>query len=230
MRAVKLSALTLSVVAVLMLTNPAQAAWTLYGPMPYLSFADSPFTGAGLDYFYLEDFEDGLLNTPGVTASAGFSTKPTWPASVTDSVDGDDGVIDGFGNNGNSWFAADGATGVTFTFNPVVLGGFPTQVGIVWTDGTNPVMFQVYDGSNNFLASVTAYSIADGVYTGTTAEDRFFGMEYSGGIGKIILSNGSSGIEMDHLQYGGVIPAPGAVILAGIGAAVVGLLRRRHML
>ena len=42
------------------------------GPSPYLSFADSPFNGGSFSYFHLEDFEDGSLNTPGVTASAGF--------------------------------------------------------------------------------------------------------------------------------------------------------------
>jgi len=48
---------------------------TLLGPTPYLSFVDSPFnplqTSGGFAYFHLETFEDGLLNTPGVSANTG---------------------------------------------------------------------------------------------------------------------------------------------------------------
>ncbi len=34
----------------------------LIGPLPYRSFSDSPFYGLTFDYFYLEDFTDGILN------------------------------------------------------------------------------------------------------------------------------------------------------------------------
>lgn len=45
---------------------------TLIGPSPYLSSADSPFSPlTGFTYFSLENFEDHLLNTPGVTAPVG---------------------------------------------------------------------------------------------------------------------------------------------------------------
>lgn len=233
MRSVSLSVLMLSAVAALALTSPVQATWTLFGPTPYLQASDSPIVATGMDYFYLEDFEDFALNTPGVTASAGYSTKPTWDASVTDSVDGDDGVIDGHGNNGNSWFSPDGGTGVTFTFDAGVLGSFPTHVGIVWTDGVDPMGFEAYDAHGALIGSIVATGIADGVSTGTTAEDRFFGMIYDDGISKIRLYAGAAGgIEMDHLQYGGniPIPAPGAVVLAGVGAALIGWLRRRSTL
>ncbi len=223
-----------ALLAVAALTSQVQAtAWTLYGPMPYLQTSDSPFIGLGLDYFYLEDFEDFALNTPGVTASAGYSTKPTWPAELTDSVDGDDGVVDGFGTRGNSWFSLDGGTGVTFTFDALTLGSLPTHVGVVWTDGIDPIRFAAYDSSGTLVGQVDATGIADGVYTGTTGEDRFFGMIYSNGISKITLASGvGGGIELDHLQYGGMnpIPAPGAVVLASLGAALSGWLRRRRML
>src|SRR5579859_7720081 len=68
----------------------------LLGPTVYKSFTDSPWNGAPNTYFHLETFEDGLLNTPGVTASTG-SVFP--PSGITDPVDGDDGSIDGSGNN-----------------------------------------------------------------------------------------------------------------------------------
>ena len=233
MRVAKVSALILSAVVALSLVSSVQAGPVSLYFNPYLEASDSPIVATGMSYFYLEDFEDFALNTPGVTASAGYSTKPAWPAAATDSVDGDDGSVDGFGNNGNSWFSMDGGTGITFTFDAGVLGGLPTHVGIVWTDGINPVTFEAFDAYGVFRGSITAFAIADGVYTGTTAEDHFFGISEPDGIGKILIRSGAGGgIEVDHLQYGGTIPipAPAGVVLAGLGAGLVGWLRRRRAL
>lgn len=50
----------------------SSAGAQLLGPTPYLGQADSPFAAlitAGT--VVVENFEDGLLNTPNVTASAG---------------------------------------------------------------------------------------------------------------------------------------------------------------
>ena len=234
MKTLKVSQLVLCGAVVLSLSPLASASYTLYGATPYLSFADSPFNPPSTAYFYLEDFEDGLLNTPGVTASAGYLTSLGYPHIYIDSVDGDDGSIDGHGNDGESWFASSGATGITFTFNSLVLGSLPTQVGIVWTDGLDPVTVKFYDGSNILMGSASASGLADGNFGGGTAEDRFFGLDYSGGIGSIFISSGAgAGIEVDHLQYGGgrlAIPSPGALLLASIGAGVIGWLRRRSVL
>ncbi|MHC4745152.1 MAG: hypothetical protein ACYS8Z_24820, partial [Planctomycetota bacterium] len=125
----------------------------LYGPRPYLQASDSPFAGLGL---YLEDFEDGALNTPGVTAGGVGIYFPPSGGSSTDSVDADDGVIDGDGRWGRSLWAA-GLPGVTFTFDAAALGGLPTHVGVVWTDGLGDTIFEAYDGDGNFLASMSAY-------------------------------------------------------------------------
>jgi hypothetical protein len=218
-------------VAVLAVTSSVQAApATFLGPTPYLQATDSPIAGTGFAYFWLEDFEDGALNTPGVTASAGYLTTTTYPASVIDSVDADDGTIDGSGNAGESWFHSAGATGITFTFDAGVLGSLPTRAGIVWTDGLDPVTFEAFDAGGTSLGTIGPVSIADRSFTGGTSEDRFFGVLYNGGISKITIRSGASaGIEVDHLQYGAApIPAPAAVILAGLGAGLVGWLRRRQ--
>lgn len=174
----------------------------LYGPLAYLETADSPFAGEGHeDFFHLEDFEDALLNTPGVTASVG-AAGPF--GALTDSVDGDDGVVDGVCLDGNDWFSGAGSTGITFTFDAVALGALPTHAGIVWTDGGAgcSVTFQAYNGDDELIDEVTLEDAGDDGITGQVEEDRFFGIVSSGGVKSIFISNSSGGIEVDHLQYG----------------------------
>lgn len=202
-------------------------AQTLIGPTPYLSFNDSPFktlsTNGGFTYFYLETFEDGLLNTPGVSAVGG---APYGPGGLTDSVDGDDGTIDGSGTNGHSFAYL--ASSVTFTFNAATLGSLPTHVGIVWTDGPDPI-FEAFDASGASLGTLTG-TFADGSFTGTTAEDRFFGVTNAGGISKISIT--ASSWEVDHLQYGlAAIPeAATYAALAGVAALGIAAGRRRWLI
>ncbi|MBM2835245.1 MAG: hypothetical protein HW406_2406, partial [Candidatus Brocadiaceae bacterium] len=175
---------------------------TFLGPTPYLSQADSPFSLSGLGVtFFLEDFEDHLFNTPGVSASAGDVTSVSF-ASLHDSVDADDGVIDGSGLDGDSFFSGSGATGITFTFDAGVLGSLPTVAGIVWTDGSGETTFEAFDSLGASLGTIGPVAIADGSYSGETAEDRFFGVIHEDGISAIKISNTGGGIEVDHLQYG----------------------------
>src|SRR5262245_59247501 len=164
----------------------------ILGPTPYLSFADSPFNGGSFSSFFLEDFEDGALNTPGVTASAGWSVLG--PGAFTDSVDGDDGAIDGAGTRGHSFFS--NGTQSSLTFNAAALGGaLPAAAGIVWTDvgdvtsgapGFGSVSFSATDGLGNPLGSIGTFTLGDGSALGSapggTAEDRFFGVTNAGGI------------------------------------------------
>lgn len=206
---------------VLALTTALPAAmW--HGPTPYLEFADSPFHGLSFQSFYLEDFEDGLLNTPGVSASGGYltSTNPSF-ATYVDSVDADDGSIDGSGSNGESWFFSPGSVGITFTSDML-----PTHFGVVWTDGNGGTTFEAFNVHGVSLGTIGPVGIADGAYTGATAEDRFFGVSDPAGIWKIKISNSQAGIEVDHLQYG-VVPVPGAVLLGMLGLGAAGMRLRR---
>ena len=185
------------------------AGWTqtFIGPTPYLSKNDSPFlTSVNAGTTFLETFESGALTTPGVTISGG---SVIGPGGLTDSVDADDGAIDGSGTNGHSVFGA-GTPGITFTFDATVLGHLPTQVGIVWTDGAGTTLFEAFGPGGVPLGQIGPVAIADGSVSGTTGEDNFFGVANPGGISAIRISNTSGGIEVDHLQYGfyGAAPPP----------------------
>ncbi|SRR6266545_5833718 len=220
--------------------GPALAGVVL-GPSPYLCFdtatapagcggADSPFKSIVFSsYFYLETFEDHLLNVPGVSASAGGVTSVVFGPSIHDSVDADDGVIDGSGLRGDDYFSSSAAAGITFTFNGGALGGLPTSVGIVWTDGGGnaTVTFQARDAANNLLCSISSPLGNSSSNNGETDEDRFFGCVDSGGIASIFISDsGGGGIEVDHLQYGRTAPITGApepASFALLGIGLVGL-------
>ncbi len=173
---------------------------------PYLSVQDSPFETSGIGYSYiLEDFEDGVSNTPGMTANFAFIVPPL---SVTDSVDGDDTVIDGFGTAGHSIYT--GANPVTIiNFDAGALGGLPTEFGIVATDsliGNRRITMSVFGPGGAFLGQRTYEPMFDNLSGGQTAEDRFIGVTAAAGISRIEMSPGT--IEYDHLQYN--LPNPPA--------------------
>lgn len=199
------------------------------GPSPYRQFSDSPFAATSFAYFHLEDFEDGLLNTPGLTASAGVANTP---GQFTDSVDFDDGMLDGDGTQGRSWYLADSS--VTFTFDALVLGALPTHVGLVWTDvgatsgvyGRTDTTVEFFNGAGVLIGTIGPTTLGDGQITGGTAEDRFFGWVDAGGIGSVRISQSNSNDwELDHVQYG-LVPAPGSAALFGLCGLLAARRRR----
>jgi hypothetical protein len=200
---------------------PAMAS-IMMGPTAYRSVADSPLSFVG-GTFYLENFESGALTTPGVTPSAG---QVLGGSIWVDSVDGDDGVIDGFCANGKSWYTPFGAVGVSFTFAPIFGGQLPNWAGIVWTDGHNPIYFEAFDAQGNSLGVITG-AHADEIYQGSVEEDHFYGAYHAGGISRIHIRGTMGGLELDHLQYGfQPVPAPGAVALLALGGLLVRTRRR----
>lgn len=213
----------------------AARAATLLGPTPYLSAADSPLSAAGASYCYIENFEGGALSTPGVTANAGYVANP---GPYTDSVDGDDGAIDGSGARGHSWYSSSAAQRLEFTFDGGALGGLPTVAGIVWTDvaiassgqfGFSNVTFEAFDANSLSPGTTGPFLLGDGMFTGQTSEDRFFEALNPGGISRIALQTDNSvDWEVDHLQYGRVattsVPEPCTLWLL---ASALPLLRWR---
>ncbi len=213
-----------------------RAAPIFLNPAPYLAFdntlpgagaAISPFAGLEFSFFHFETFEDDELNTPGVTDIGGNVIGPL--GGVTDSVDADDGAIDGTGVNGYSMFGV-ATTGIRFNFDATQLGQLPTHVGIVWTDGptTSNVTLEAFGPTGTSLGTRTELNLGDGNFRSGTAEDRFFGVIDFAGISAIrIRSPGTpgatgTGIEVDHLQYGRqAIPEPNAFVLLVCAAALV---------
>ncbi len=228
--------LAIAAAALVIAASPASAI-TYLGPTPYLQFADSPFSGGAFDYFHLEDFEDGALNTPGLSSPAGIVVTPS---ATIDSVDEDVGGVDGSGANGHSYYADRNENTLIFIFDAVTLGSLPTHAGVVWTDvGFNTsqdVTFQAFDAGDNPLGLFGPFTLGDASVSGETDEDRFFGAIHGPGISRIEISMpGSVDWEVDHVQYGRqahvdvAAPAAAALIPAGlIGLGFVARRRSRH--
>ena len=110
-----------------------------------------------------------------------------------------------------------------------------TAAGFVLTDAdsqASQVRITAYGADGSELVSQSyATDFSDDVFTGTTQEDRFFGVTAMDNelIQRIQISiDAGSGIEIDHVQLvkTEAIPEPTAVALLGLG--LMGLLRFRR--
>lgn len=227
---------TLKAIALLALASPllapARAHAQYLAPATYLSFQDSPFRTTGFQQFWLENFEDGLLNTPGVQSSTG---RVQFQGPTTDSVDADDGSINGFGTAGRSWTSGNLNSAIQFNFSRVN-GVLPTHVGMAWTDvgattfggfGFGRVYLQAFDSAGVMIGGTFTTDTGDGRITGETAEDLFFGVINLGGISAVeLITFNSVDWELDHLQYG-TVPGPGIATATLLIAGSMGLRNRR---
>ena len=167
--------------------------WTVQAN--YRSSADSPFfQGAGEESMILDNFEFVDYLVPG-SSTIGFST-----VTLGNSVDGDDGLIDGIADPSTSAIVLVGA--LTVSFDPEVLGGLPTRVGIVCTD-----LVQV--GGGNPDLRITAVDAFGGVHTqefvidntGGVGDDIFVGFSLPIGVTDFQVIPLSGVGTFDHLQY-----------------------------
>ncbi|MFK8028646.1 MAG: thrombospondin type 3 repeat-containing protein [Gammaproteobacteria bacterium] len=188
---------------------PAQA--DTFGPANYRCFdstqisgclneQQSPFSQLTFAYFYLEDFEDAMFNVPGITPVAGnvFMLNNLFQ----DSVDEDDGVIDGINLQNNASFGiSSGAPTIALNFDDQQLGGrLPTHVGLALVNNFNDFTFRAFNadglqvdevnGSTNFVAN------------GSALDDNFMGISHDEGIASVSVSGSGGGMEIDHIQYG----------------------------
>jgi hypothetical protein len=226
----------LSVVA--LLPEPFAADATLIGPLPYTSFAASPFARALFDHSQSGDLKDRLPNAWGIPASHGIASRP---AGLSDGVDDD--APNGSGTSGHTWYF-DGVSSITFTFSTALLGVLPTHAGLVWTDlgfanvrkGLDSVLFEAFDKVNNSLGLIGPSALGDELFAGQTAEDRFFGITSAGGIGSVRISllhsteQGLDNLQRDFNKLAqfatGSDPAATLAVLV-VGRTGAGFTRRR---
>ncbi|MBL9149662.1 MAG: VCBS repeat-containing protein [Phycisphaerae bacterium] len=182
----------------------AADALVVLHPTPYATLGDSGLFGAMSldDEFKCETFEDGSVNTLGLTIVGGTIVAP---AATTDSVDADDGSVNGSGTGGRSYRANAGSS-VALSFSSAALGGYPERVGVVFTDGPSAATLVVTVETGfgpTFTKSVGP--VGDAADNGATAEDRLVSITSSFGIKKVTLSlaapNAGASFEIDHVQY-----------------------------
>ena len=229
---------TFAVLAVVCVVAAHAQSATIIGPSPYLAMADAPaeFTTAGGGMpFMIQDFEDPSSGAfeMGFSIDVGQRIGPLFTSGdgvpVTDSVDADDSAIDGDGTMGGSWFAPTRQLTITFD-EPAKAAGF------VFTDAdpnAQNITVTAFDDAGGVLVSETyEATFLDDVFTGTTQEDRFFGvvpMAEGEAISRITVSiDTGSGIEIDHVQFFKQVPEPAAGLM--LLTSLIGLtsLRRRR--
>lgn len=219
---------------------------TFFGPSPYLSATDIPAGFyAGNIPTLLDTLEDGSLDAS-LIGSGGGAVRTN--SALNDSVDADDGLIDGacthpFGRACASWVnSTDAGNPASATFTFVGTDPLPTAFGLVWTDGKGDITFSATGADGLSLGSFDATGFADRFNSQTTAEDRFFGVQFDGGIRSITITEttlrnsgpfGGFFIELDHIQYGympqlaNAVPEPGSWALVAVGLLGLGYRSRR---
>ncbi len=84
----------------------------------------------------------------------------------------------------------------------VAPAGSPPLIGQVQLDFATDVTITGYDANDVVIYTQTVSGIGDNSISGTTEEDRFFGIVHYGGVKRVVVVNSSGGVEIAHLQYG----------------------------
>jgi hypothetical protein len=244
----RLSAAMLALASLARAGRVSAAAVEFRTPSNYDSVYDSPWSGpilapdVGAPTYYLEDFQDGKLNTPGLRIP---QYDPGYPSSVVRILDNMGvgwGPDPGTPGRALSSFAMHAAfsnppiwyNSLDFVFDEAELGFLPTDFGFAWTDDSYGMHFRltVYDRQHNELGTLTG--------TGTGAP-QLHSLRYDGGIGSVRmwtskLQHQETELTIDHVQYGdrftlrlaseATAPEPGSAVLLLLGAVGTGLAWR----
>jgi hypothetical protein len=121
---------------------------------------------------------------------------------------------------GNAYLALDGNATIgpielTFSSDMAIVGGYVTGL-------PGSIALRAFDASDNFLGMVSISTVNVSQWS-----SNFVGIKDVGSIRSITLSGDLEVLDGLTAQ---VIPAPGAILLGGIGVGLVGWLRRRRTL
>ena len=201
--------------------SPVSADVQLLPVTSYSSAADSPFDLNGLgETFFLEDMETGGSVIPTFLMELQTPWTIKGPGPRTDSVDSDDGRLDGSGSEGHSLVPL--LVDILPTNPPqrvatlsVALGENVNAFGLVWTDAfaVNALEIGVSTASGFHRFDTTVNM--DGDPFGFTDEDMFVGLLADERIFEITIRCISVGFEdgdpceFDHIQLGSqAVPEP----------------------
>lgn len=208
----------LPLVLLFALASGAAAAPVLITKDNYKSAADSPFDLAGGKY-YLEDFEGGLVNVPGLRiaelSERDWSPVLYGPLQAATSIEPSGWSLRGV----HYWARLDGFAFAEFyvEFDASALGGLPRDVGFVFTKAESVPDFVMFIPSGPGLLGNNLLP--------TFSPDRFVGVHSDEGIAGFTLGlysrTGDPTFEIDHIQFGAIVPEPATALLMATGIFVV---------
>ncbi len=201
--------------------NPISETTSVYD---YRGLTATVSTGA--TYFFLEDFEDGQLDSPGLSFSGAGTVRTTDGRNGSELKSSASGVAEE-GTTVRGGFRFTSANVTTWTFDSTALGGnLPTYFGFAIPEDWN--------GASDYAKTVIAYDINDNVIgtidnTGgvTPSAVPFYGFKTDVGIAYLQIASNSPG-ESDHFQYGyQAVPEPSALMMISLLGCFC-LLRRKR--